>query len=82
MISFFKCIFTPSENVEIDTRPTYNNNIDGVFTLTKKIENDDYEMTDFDKSYLDENKQFLKINQNEIYYRNILFNKLCILINY
>ena len=63
-------------------RPTYDNNIDSVFTLNKRIENDNYEVTDFDKSYLEENKHFLEVSDNDEYYRNILFNKLCILIKY
>ena len=78
----FSCFFPPKENIKIDMRPTYNNNIDSVFTLNKRIENDNYEVTDFDKTYLEENKQFLEVTENDEYYRNILFNKLCILIKY
>lgn len=79
---WFSCFFPPKENIKIDMRPTYNNNIDSVFTLNKRIENDNYEVTDFDKSYLEENKHFLEVTDNDEYYRNILFNKLCILIKY
>lgn len=79
---WFSCFFPPKENIKIDMRPTYDNNIDSVFTLNKRIENDNYEVTDFDKSYLEENKHFLEVSDNDEYYRNILFNKLCILIKY
>ena len=49
----FSCFFPQKENIKIDPRPTYNNNIDSVFTLNKRIENDDYEVNDNDKAYLD-----------------------------
>lgn len=79
---FFTCFFPPKENIKFDLRPTYNNIIDSVYTLNKRIQNDGYEPNDFDKSYLEENKQFLEITDNDEYHRNILFNKLCILIKY
>ncbi len=79
---FFTCFSPPKENIKFDLRPTYNNIIDSVYTLNKRIQNDGYEPNDFDKTYLEENKQFLEITDNDEYYRNILFNKLCILIKY
>ena len=80
---FFSCFSKKIENNENnDVRPKYNNIIDSVFTLNKRIENDGYEPNDFDKAYLEENKQFLDIDRFDEYYRNILFNKLCILLDY
>ena len=68
--------------VKVDDRPIYNNNKDSVFTLTKRIEKEDYKENEFDISYLEDNKDFIVIDEFDEYIRNILFNKLCIIINY
>ena len=48
----FSCFSKKIENNENnDVRPIYNNIIDSVFTLNKRIENEGYEPNDFDKSY-------------------------------
>ena len=80
---FFSCFSKKIENNENnDVRPKYNNIIDSVFTLNKRIENDGYEPNDFDKAYLEQNVEFLDVDKFDEYYRNILFNKLCILLDY
>lgn len=78
----FSCFYRKKEIINIDTRPIYNNNKDSFFTLNKRIETEDYKVNEFDKSYLEDNKDFIVTDEFEEYIRNILFNKLCIIINY
>ena len=61
---FFSCFSKKIENNENnDVRPKYNNIIDSVFTLNKRIENDGYEPNDFDKAYLEQNVEFLDVDK-------------------
>ena len=77
---FFSCFSKKIENNENnDVRPIYNNIIDSVFTLNKRIENEGYEPNESDKEYLEQNVEFLDVDE---YYRNILFNKICILLDF
>ena len=79
----FSCFSKKIENNENnDVRPIYNNIIDSVFTLNKRIENEGYEPNDFDKAYLEQNVEFLDVDKFDINYRNILFNKICILLDF
>ena len=80
---FFSCFSKKIENNENnDVRPIYNNIIDSVFTLNKRIENEGYEPNESDKEYLEQNVEFLDVDKFDINYRNILFNKICILLDF
>jgi hypothetical protein len=65
-----------------DLKPTYDNILDSIYTLNNRIKYDNYTPTDFDNSYLEENKQFLEVKKNDENVRYILFHKLLILIDY
>ena len=66
---------------KIDNRPIYNNNKDSVYTLNERIKKG-LKPNEFDIKYLEDNKNFINNNDLDQYYRNILYNKLYIEINY
>lgn len=82
MFALFKCVSIQKENNNNDLKPTYDNILDSIYTLNNRIKYDNYDPTDFDISYLEENKQFLEIKKNDENVRYVLFYKLLILIDY
>ena len=79
----FGCLFLKKKKIIkiIDNRPIYNNNKDSYYTLNKRIENG-LNPNENDIKYLKDNENFINTNELEQCYRNILYNKLYIEINY